>query len=155
MAIFDITKRLKAGAEYMFASYSDGNFLNEPSLEILYNISLEPKNLSVRYRYTYREFDKKVTEYFSPKGFTSNVFTVNWRHFLNKEEIFFGANNIYYDLKYDMALDSQYIVGHKFSWEANWDITKRFNFNVRGSVMGSSAGVYEESEFEIGAKYYF
>ena len=155
MAIFDITERLKVGAKYMFASYSDGNFLNEPSLDILYNISLEPKNLSVRYRYTYREFDKKVTEYFSPKGFTSNVFTVNWRHFLNKEEIFFGANNIYYDLKYDMALDSQYIVGHKFSWEANWDITKRFNFNVRGSVMGSSAGVYEESEFEIGVKYYF
>jgi tetratricopeptide (TPR) repeat protein len=154
-AYFDITKRLKAGAEYMCASYSDGNFLNEPLAEVMYDIFLEPTKLSVGYKYMYKEFSDKVTEYFSPKGFSSNTFTVNWRHFLNREEIFFGADDLYYDLKYEMVLDSQYIVGHKFFWEANWDITKRLNFNVRGSVMGSSCAVYEESEFSIGVKYYF
>ncbi|MFA6636690.1 MAG: tetratricopeptide repeat protein [Candidatus Omnitrophota bacterium] len=152
---FDITNRLKVRGEYMFASYSDGNFLHEPSIDIHYDITLEPGNLSVRYRYVYKEFRDKVFRYFSPKGFSTNMFTVNWRHFLNKEEIFFGANDIYYDLKYDLAVDSQYIAGHKFSWEANWDVTKKLNFNVRGSCMGSSAGVYKESEVVVGARYYF
>jgi tetratricopeptide (TPR) repeat protein len=152
---FDITNRLKVRGEYMFASYSDGNFLHEPAIDIHYNITLEPKNLNVRYRYVYKEFREKVFQYFSPKGFSTNMFTVNWRHFLNKEEVFFGANDIYYDLKYDLALDSQYIAGHKFSWEANWDATKKLNFNVRGSCMGSSAGVYKESEVVVGARYYF
>lgn len=152
---FDITNRLRAGADYTVAAYSDGNVLNEPSVDVLYRLSFEPRLLTAGYRYSYREFKNKVGEYFSPKGFSSNTFLVNWRHYLNKEERFFGANDIYYDVKYELIVDSQYIAGNKFSWEAGWDITKRFNLNVRGGFMGSSAGVYEESEFVAGIKYYF
>ena len=152
---FDVNKRLKVGLDYLYAYYSDDNFLNEPGFDVLYYFFLEPKRLFLKYRYFYQEFNDKVGEYFSPKGFSTSIFTVNWRHFLNKEEIFFGANDIYYDLRYDLSLDSTDIVGHKFSWEINWDVNKRLNLNVRGSVMGSSAGVYEESEVLAALKYYF
>lgn len=151
----DVTNRLKFSAEYTFSRYPEGNFLNQPAFEILYNISLQPRNLSVRYRYEYRQFRKEADEYFSPTKFSTNTFTLNWRHFLNKEEIFFGADDIYYDLRYDVSLDSEDIVGHKISWEANWDVTKRFNLNVRGSYAGSSAGVYEETDIVAGMRYYF
>ena len=151
----DVTRRLKVGLDYTYAYYSDDNSLNEPGFDVLYYFSLEPKRLTVKYRYFYKEFNDKVRQYFSPKGFSTHVLTVNWRHFLNKEEIFFGANDIYYDLKYAISIDSTYIVGHKFTWEANYDVTKRFNINVSGSVMGSSASVYQESEVKAGIRYYF
>jgi len=46
-------------------------------------------------------------------------------------------------------------VGHKFSLAFNWDINKKLNFNVMGSVMNSSASVYTESGVVAGLKYYF
>lgn len=151
----DITKRLKIGVDYLFSSYSDGNFKNEPGFDVLYNLSLEPMKFSVIYRYLFREFDKKQTEYFSPKGFTTNRITLNWRHFLNKEEVFFGADDIYYDLKYDITLDSEDIVGHSLSGEFNWDITKRLNFNIKASATGSSTNVYNDRSLRVSLKYYF
>lgn len=151
----DITMRLKAGLEYTYARYSDSNYLNEPGCDILYYISLDPRRLALKYRYTYKEYSDKVFEYFSPKGFSTSTITLNWRHYLNKEEIFFGANDIYYDLSYDVSIDSTNIVGNSFSWEINYDITKRMNLNFGGSITASSAGVYKESEFRGGMKYYF
>lgn len=153
--LVDATTRLKLGADYLYSSYSDGNFKNEPGADMLYYFTLEPKAFYVKYRYFYREFHKKVPEYFSPKGFTTNALTVGWKHFLNKEEIFFGANDLYYVLDYEPALDSEYIVSHKFSWELCWDVTKRFNLSVKGNVTGSSANVYRDSGVQVAAKYYF
>lgn len=151
----DLSRRLKLGIEHTYAFYSDDNSFNEPGLDVLYYLSFDPERLTVEYRYFYREFADKVPEYFSPKGFSTHRLSFNWRHFLNKEEIFFGANDIYYDLRYDISVDSTEIVGHKLSWKFYYDITKRLNFNVSGSVMGSSNAVYEESEFRAGIKYYF
>jgi tetratricopeptide (TPR) repeat protein len=151
----DVTERLKIAMDYIYSHYSDGNYKNEPGFDILYYLSIDPMRLTVKYRYFYREFNKKVSEYFSPKGFSTNIFALNWRHYLNKEEIFFGADDLYYDLDYTVTIDSLEIVGHTFSWEFNWDLNKRLNFNVKGSVTGSSANVYKESGVTAGIKYYF
>jgi tetratricopeptide (TPR) repeat protein len=152
---FDMSRRLKFGADYTMALYSDNNILYEPGADILYYLQLEPKMLFFRYRYFYKEFKEKNKEYWAPKGLSTNTFTINWRHFLNKEEIFFGADNIYYDLRYDFSIDSERVAGNKFTCEFNWDINERLNFNVMGSVMGSSNSVYEEQEARAGFKYYF
>lgn len=151
----DVTDRFKLGVDYLYSSYSDGNHKNEPGADVLYYLSLEPKALYVKYRYFYREFQKKVPEYFSPKGFTTNALTVGWKHFLNKEEIFFGANDLFYTVEYEPSLDSEYIASHKLSWAVGWDVTKRFNLSVKGTVTGSSANVYRDSGVQIAAKYYF
>jgi len=151
----DINKNLKAGADYLFSYYSDDNYKHEPAFDILYYLSLEPMKFSVKYRYFYRTFDERKEEYFSPKRFTTNAITFNWRHFLNKEEIFFGADDLYYDLKYDLTIDSKDIVGHKFSGELNWDINKRLNFNIQGSITNTSAGVYDDRSLITSIKYYF
>lgn len=74
---------------------------------------------------------------------------------MNKEEIFFGANDLYYDLGYEASCDSRGIVGHKFSAELNWDVNKRLNLNVRGSYTNSSAKVYRDKNIVAGIKYYF
>jgi tetratricopeptide (TPR) repeat protein len=151
----DIDKKLKAGLDYIFSYYSGDNYKNEPGLDVMYYFSFEPIALSIKYRYFFREFEDKVSEYFSPKGFSTNAFTVNWKHYLNKEEIFFGADDLYYDVKYAMTIDSGYIVGHKFAGAINWDINKRLNFNVRGSIVNSSTDVYNDKTLIAEIKYYF
>jgi len=151
----DITRRFKLGLDYLFSNYSDGNYRDEPGIDALYYISFEPKRFSIKYRYFYRVFDEKMPEYFSPHSFWTNKITFNWRHFLNKEEIFFGADDLYYDLKYDVAVDSGDIVSHKFSAEFNWDINKKLNLNIKGSITNSSADVYEDKSAVAAIRYYF
>jgi tetratricopeptide (TPR) repeat protein len=152
---FNISRRLKFGTDYTMALYSDSNILYEPGADLLFYLKLEPKMLYFKYRYFYKEFKEKDKEYWAPKGLSTSTFTINWRHYLNKEEVFFGANNIYYDLRYDLSIDSERVAGNKFTCELNWDINERLNFNVTGSVMGSSNSVYKENEARAGFKYYF
>ena len=59
------------------------------------------------------------------------------------------------DIKYDISLDSGNIASHKFSTELNWDINKRLNFNIKGSVTNSSADVYRDRSTIAALKYYF
>ncbi|MDD3988007.1 MAG: tetratricopeptide repeat protein [Candidatus Omnitrophica bacterium] len=152
---FDFNYRLKGGAEYTFMKYSDGNYNNLPAIDLVYLISLDPRRLSVKYRYFYQNYHIKKADYFSPKGFSTNVLALNWRHFLNKEEIFFGTNDLYYDLGYQASVDSQDIVCHTFSAGLYWDISKRFNLNITVSQTESSASVYKDKNIFVSMKYYF
>jgi tetratricopeptide (TPR) repeat protein len=151
----DVTKRLKLGAEYLFGNYSDCNYKHEPGADITYFISLDPKRLAVTYRYFYRNFDETVYEYWSPKGYNNNLWSVNWRHFLNREEIFFGAHDIYYDFRYDVSLDSQGVVSHRFEAGFHWDISNRLNVNVKAATTNTSANVYTDKGVTAEVKYYF
>ncbi len=151
----DINYRMKAGAEYTFMNYSDGNYNNVPGLDFLYYISLDPKRLSIKYRYFYQNYRNKTADYFAPKGFSTNLLALNWRHYLNKEDIFYGADDIYYDIGYQISVDSNYIVCNNFSAGFNWDISKRLNVNITGSLTNSSAQVYEDRSINASVKYYF
>lgn len=151
----DINKKLKGGIDYLYSLYSDGNFLHQPGLDMLYFFSLDPKRFSLKYRYSYQNFHRKQSDYFTPKGFSTNSLCLNWRHYLNKEEIFFGSDDLYYDLSYEISCDSTNIVGNKFSGELNWDVSKRLSLNVRGSVTNSSANVYNDKNITAGIRYYF
>lgn len=151
----DFSKRFKLGIDYLFSNYSDGNSKHEPGFDILYYLSLEPKRFFLKYRYFFRDFNDKANEYFSPKDFSTHTATFSWRHFLNKEEVFFGADDIYYDLTYDISVDSEDIVTHKFSAGFNWDISKSLNFNIKGSIVDSSVNIYKEKSTTVSVKYYF
>lgn len=151
----DINKRLKIGADYLWAYYSDSNYKHEPGLDFLYYFSLEPKSFTVKYRYFYQNFRDKRADYWTPKGLSTGSLSFDWRHYLNKEEIFFGCDDLYYNLGYEVSLDSKDIVSHKFKAELNWDINKRLNFNLKGSVTNSSAGVYNDKNAVVSLKYYF
>lgn len=150
-----VDKRLKLGADYLYSRLSDGNQRWEPGFDVLYYFSLDPLRLTLKYRYFYRQFEDKVPQYFSPRGFTTNTVSLNWRHFLNKEEIFFGADDIYYDLGYNFSVDSTSIVGHQYTGLLHWDINKRLALDVQGTFSLSSNDVYRESGVKGSFKYYF
>lgn len=152
---FDYNRRTKVGLDYLFANYSDGNNRHEPGLDLLYYFSIDPKRLTLKYRYYYKNFLRKVSSYWSPKGFSANALKLNWRHYLNKEEIFFGADDLYYDLAYEATADSTGVVCHKFSVEFNWDINKRLNLNIKGFNTQSSARIYKDRNIIASLNYYF
>lgn len=151
----DITKRFEIGLDYLFSSFSDDNYKIEPGFDVLYYLSVDPKRFLVRYRYLYTDFDEEVQEYFSPRSFSTHTVTLSWRHFLNKEEIFWGADDLYYDITYDISADSEDIVTHKFSGEIYWDISKRLGLSIKGTIADSSDDVYEEKSVVASVKYYF
>ncbi|HNX91582.1 MAG TPA: hypothetical protein PKG81_07005, partial [Candidatus Omnitrophota bacterium] len=151
----DLTQRLKLGGDYSFSSFHPENSRNLAGGDVLYYFSFDPLRFTAKYRYSYDEYNKKVIEYFSPKGFTTNTFSFNWRHYLNKNGMFFGANDIYYEAGYDVSVDSTYIASHRFSGGLYWDITKSFAVALNGFITNSSVDVYKERRIIASLKYYF
>lgn len=151
----DLSRRLKLGADHRFSYFSDRNLLNEPAADISWLLSFEPQHLSMRYRYSYKHYRKEDRPYWTPRRFSTNRFTVLWRHYLNEEELFYGADELYYELRYDIELDSDRVVGHTVWAGISWDVDKRLNLELGGSATASSGGVYEENRFTGGVNYYF
>lgn len=152
----DLTKRLKAGADYTFSIFSDHNRCNEPAVDVLYYLSLEPKALYVKYRYVFRNFRKnKEPDYFSPQDYSLHTISVRWRHYLNKEEVFFGANDIYYEAGYDVSFDSTGITTHQVLGGLAWDITKCLQIKGEGQYTIASTKIYEDTGAKGTVKYFF
>jgi tetratricopeptide (TPR) repeat protein len=152
---FDLTSKLKFGLDCSLAYYFDQNFLIEPGISFTYYLSKEPRQFYLQYRYFFKEFKKESPNYWTPRGFSTNKLTLAWRHYLNNDELFFGADQLYYQLKYEVSLDSDDIIIHKFSNELNWDINKRLNFYLNGSFADTTSEVYQEKRISAGLKYYF
>lgn len=151
----DLARRLKAGVDKTFAYYSDDNMLMEPGGDVLYFFMFEPRMLFLRYRYGYKEYSDKGKEYWTPKGLTTNSIRLSWRHFFNKEELYPGGDDLFYELAYEISLDSEDIVEHRFMGGLNWDINQRLNIEVTGSMAASSGGVYKERQIRGGLRYFF
>ncbi len=151
----DLDSRIKLGADYLWSYYSDSNFNNEPGVDIKYYASYEPRALYVKYRYFFRNFDKTAKEYFSPEDFSSHTVTFNWRHYINKETGFFGADDIYYEAGYDVSVDSEDIVGHKFTGGICYNVNKNLEIKTEAQYAHSSANVYEDKRLQASVKFYF
>lgn len=151
----DLTKRLKAGTDYTFSYFSDHNNCNEVAGDTLLYLSLEPRALYVKYRYAFRNFRKGQTDYFAPQEFSLHTVSVRWKHFLNKKEVFFGANDIYYETGYDVSFDSTGITSHQVMGGLTWDITKRLQIKGEGQYTIASTKIYEDTGAKGSVKYFF
>lgn len=152
---FDLTSKLTMGLDCRLAYYFDSNFLVEPGIDFTYYFSKEPRQFYLTYRYFFKEFRKESIDYWTPRGFSTNKLTLAWRHYLDSDQLFFGADQLYYQLKYEVSLDSTDILIHKFISEFNWDINKRLNIYVGGSFADTTSNVYQEKRITAGLKYYF
>ncbi|MCF7873335.1 MAG: tetratricopeptide repeat protein [Candidatus Omnitrophica bacterium] len=152
---FDLTSKLKMGLDCRLAYYFDANFLVEPGIDFTYYFSKEPRQFYLTYRYFFKEFRKESSDYWTPRGFSTNKLTLAWRHYLNSDQLFFGADQLYYQLKYEVSLDSTDILIHKFIGQFNWDINKSLNIHFGGSFADTTSNVYQEKRITAGLSYYF
>ncbi len=151
----DLTKRWKAGADYTFSYFSDHNRCNDVAGDTLFYLSLEPRALFVKYRYEFRNFRKVEADYFSPQEYSLHTISLRWKHFLNKEEIFFGANDLYYEAGYDLSFDSQGITSHQVMGGLTWDISKRLQIKGEGQYTIASTKIYEDAGGKGTVRYFF
>ena len=151
----DLTKRWKAGADYTFSYFSDHNRCSEVAGDTLYFLSLEPRALYVKYRYAFRNFRKVETDYFSPQDYSLHTISLRWKHYLNKEEVFFGANDLYYETGYDLSFDSTGITSHQVMGGLAWDITQRIQIKGEGQYTIASTKIYEDAGAKATVKYFF
>ena len=106
------SRRVNIGADYMFSDYNDGNGAHRYGFDVKGMIFYAPTMLSVLYRYEEYGYDIERDSYFSPDSFHFNKLAVEWRHFLNSDELFWGTNDTYYTLRYSVNFDVQHNRGH-------------------------------------------
>lgn len=153
--LIDVNKRFKVGGYYEYSNYTGDNYKNEIGLDVTYLLSIDPKRLALEYHGFYRDFRRTVDEYFSPHNFWWNALKINWRHFLQKEEIYLGADDQYYDAAYQISIDSDGIVNHRLSGEVYWDFNPRTNLNVEAFYSKSSEDIYEDKGVNAFIRHYF
>ncbi len=152
---FDVKRRFKLGGYLEFSNYTGSNYKEEVGLEAKYLFSLDPKRLSLEYYGFWRDFRRSVDEYFSPHNYLWNSLKINWRHFVQKEEIYLGADDQFYDLFYQISIDSLGIVNQKVSGKIHWDFNPKTNFNVNAFYSKSSEDIYEEVGVKALLRHYF
>lgn len=140
-SVYRPRRRLTAGVDYKYCDYSDDNSRNAYGFDINYYLFLEPRSLSIGYRYEEYRFAHEDADYFSPDSFHYNKVGLEWRQFLNKDELFWGANDTYYTLKYEVIFDVQQEVGHKLYVDFHHDWSDKCSSHIE-----LSKTIYEHSE---------
>lgn len=152
---FDLNKRLVFGTDYALSRVSDGNVQNQAGADILYYLSLDPRRLAIKYRAEWQGFGHGASQYFAPASLWRGAVTVDWKHYLGREEIFFGTKDFYYEVEYEAALDSLDIASHKFTGKIGYDFTQQLGIELKVSYTNSSASVYQDKSGSGSVHVYF
>ncbi|MBN1787665.1 MAG: tetratricopeptide repeat protein [Sedimentisphaerales bacterium] len=150
------TRKLLLGSDYTFSPYSDGNRKNAYSLDVGYYLTTEPKSLKISYLYEQYSFEEENIDYFSPDSFHHNNIALEWRQFLNKDEIFWGANDTYYTLRYETIFDIHQQVGHKIYFDFHHDWNNNCSSYIEFSkIIYEHEDVYSENRLMLYTSFYF
>ena len=149
-------RRLDLGADYTYSRFSDGNIKQAHGFDIKAQILYEPRNLSILYRFEEYRYKQPKDYYFSPSSFHYNGIGIEWQHFLNKEELFWGANDTYYRLRYSINFDVQDQVAHIFYADFFKDWNDKLATHLEWSkTVYEHEKIYSEDKFLFYLKYYF
>jgi hypothetical protein len=155
-AEFIPNRRITLGGDYKYSRFNDSNNRNAYGLDAKATVLYEPTSLRVMYRYEAYGFEEARGYYFSPDSFHTNMLDVEFRHFLNKEEMFWGANDTYYTLKYSLNVDVHSQIGHKIYVDFHREWTKCLSTHVEWSKMlYDHLETYAEENLFIYVKCYF
>jgi tetratricopeptide (TPR) repeat protein len=134
-------RRFTLLSEYIYADYNDENIKKTLGLEAAFQALYEPRSLKIYYRYEQYGFDQARSIYFSPGSFHFNKIGLEWRHYLNKEELFWGANDIYYSFRYAVNFDVHDQRGHNLYFDFHRDWNDRFSTHIEWSKI-----IYEHQD---------
>ncbi|MDD5010653.1 MAG: tetratricopeptide repeat protein [Phycisphaerae bacterium] len=121
--VYKPTRRLNAGADYMYSNYSDDNHRNAYGFDVDYYVSFEPRSLKLFYRYEEYSFNRTDIDYFSPDSFHYNRIGFEFRHFLNGQKMFWADRQTYYTIGYAANVDVRQQNGHTIYADLHHDWT--------------------------------
>ena len=154
--LYQPTRRWIAGCDYLYSNYSDNNRKDMYGADVGYYLLFEPDSLKLTYRYENYHFNHNDPDYFSPDSFHSNRLQAEWRHYLNKEELFWGANDTYYTAQYEVIFDVRQQVGHQLRFNFYHDWNDRCSSCFEWSKMiYEHSGIYSEDQCMFYTSLYF
>ncbi|MDD5573633.1 MAG: tetratricopeptide repeat protein [Candidatus Omnitrophica bacterium] len=149
-------RRLAAGADYTFSHFTDENERWRYGIDGVGIILFEPRALKVFFRHEAYGFRDPSRTYFAPGSFHTTRLGVEWRHFLNKEGLFWGALDTYYTFRYNVILDVHDQTGHAFYLDVHRDWSKKFSTHLEASkTFYERKGIWTENRVTVKGTYYF
>ncbi|MFT5207887.1 MAG: putative Zn-dependent protease [Candidatus Omnitrophota bacterium] len=149
--VFLIPQRdLKLELKYQYSDFSDGNEKHDYSGSIQYAVIPLPTRLSVEYEYQEYQYGFSSPIYFSPNSYHTNKITLEWLHYLNEDELFWGDNDTYYRFQYGVNLDVKDEISHRVTFLFHKDWTDRISTEVNWWMQQyESDSVYSESGMSL------
>ena len=149
-------RRINVGADYIFSHYNDGNNRHTYGIDVKTMLFFAPTALSLLYRYEEYGYDRQTDNYFSPDSFHFNKLAVEWRHFLNSDELFWGTNDTYYTLRYSVNYDVHHNHGHTlyvdFNSQLNDHISLLFSWE---KMLYEDQSIYSQDSLTVSVKIIF
>ncbi len=147
---FEPNQRFLFGSEYAYSAYNDRNIKRLYAVDGALRISYEPRSLRLLYRFESYGFSASRETYFTPHSFHHNDVGIEWRHFLNKEELFWGANDFYYTLRYTARFDLNDQRAHVLYCDLHRDWNKDFSTHLEYSqTFYEHPSIYKEAGAQI------
>lgn len=153
---FNLNRRLTLSGDYQYSYYNDQNKKRDYEVEASYILLYEPKFLKLIYSYEEYKFTHAKDYLFTPSSFHANKVGFMWRHFLNKEELFWGINETYYAFKYLYNVDVHGQKGHTIYLDFHHDWNDRLSTYIEWhKQFYEHRKIYSENELMVYLKYYF
>jgi len=149
-------KRLEIGADESHSQFTDGNNLDNYGGDVGWDLLYDPGRLTVKYRWQDWRFKESEPLYFSPHDFPSNRVSLEWEQTLNKNGLYWGANQFSYFLRYEFIDDHGNQLGHAGSVGINWHINKRLTLRIEAKhIYYDHPGIYADDEQTISLNFIF
>jgi tetratricopeptide (TPR) repeat protein len=121
---------------------NDGNRREELGGEAYWELLPAPRSFSLGYYGQYYEFAEQKDDYFSPGNFWTQEVRAEWRHYLSKDELFWGSKRTYYFLDAKYSWDKSHEPGLGFAGGLRHDFGE--NSRVELELATHKSDVYRE-----------
>jgi tetratricopeptide (TPR) repeat protein len=143
-------KPIEIGVDEAHSRFTDGNNLDNYGGDIAWHILYDPTRLTLKYRWQDWRYQKIEPDYFSPGNFPSQRVSLEWEQFLNKNNLYWGANKFSYFLRYEFINDKGNQRGNSGGIGFNWYINKRLTLRVEAQhISYDHPGIYKDDEQTI------
>lgn len=149
-------RRLALGADYQYSNYTDSNNRRAYGADLSFWLTFEPSSLMFFYRYEQYAFDRSKPDYFSPSCFHYNRVGLEFRQFLNREELFWGINETYVSFRYWLIYEPHGQRGHAFYADFHHDLTGRLAVHVEcRRTLYEDQSIYKDQQITAYIRYRF
>ena len=144
---------LIVGGNIKLSEISDDNSYRTTGIYSKYLITKQPRNLYTMLEAENIRYEKKSNDYFAPSNYSTISTLIGFRHDIGKEGQYYGANKIYYELKYKIIYDSNNETSNQPSAELYSDINNKFNIGLK--YLMTESNYYDDNVAYAQLKYIF
>lgn len=152
-AMIKINRFTQTTLEYKQSFINDKNTENYLSYEQQLFFLKAPTELTLIGGINYQDWKTVAVDYFSPQHFWSVPVTLRWRHYLNKNDLYYGARDTYYGVRYKFQVDKGTTIFNGGGIEFHHDFSNRIGLHIE--TFGNYSNVYKDFGVFLGFVGYF